>query len=269
MAYFRTSDDADIYYQVNGEGLAIIFIHGFSESGHVFKIQRRALSKKYKLITYDIRGHGESDRAKHGLTMERLALDLRELIIYLKLDRVTVVAWSMGVSVLFEYIRNFGPERLYKICIVDKGPKMINDENWNLGLYHGKYNAEDFKDDLNMIRYDFPAFCRKFINTMSIDLSEREFKIGLEKMSKNSKQVLYCLWKSMGESDYRDVMKDIDIDTLIVFGEDSVLYSVETAEYLRDKIDKSKLEIFSNCGHLLILEKPRKFNKLIENFIEE
>lgn len=267
MAYFKTSDNTNIYYKISGKGLAIIFIHGFSESGDVFKIQRRALSKKYKVITYDVRGHGKSDRTNYGLTIHRLSIDLEELISYLKLKRVIVVAWSMGSSILFEYIRNFGSKKLYKICIVDKGPKMINDENWNLGLYHGKYKLEDFKIDLEMIVNDFPKFCKNFIRSMSANLNEREFKIGLEKMSKNSKEVLYSLWKSMGESDYRDLIKTIDIETLIVFGKNSILYSIETAEYLRDNIEKSKLEIFPKSGHLLILENPRKFNTVLENFI--
>lgn len=268
MAYFSTSDGVNIYYEISGEGLPVIFIHGFGESGDVFKIQKRLLSKKNMIITYDVRGHGQTDKVQYGLTMRRLSIDLKELISSLELNKVTVVAWSMGASILFEYIKNFGTEKLYKICIVDKGPKMINDEKWNLGLYQGRYKAEDFREDLEMISHDFPEFCKKFIESMSLNLNKRELKIGLEKISKNSKEVLYSLWKSMGENDYREVIKNIDVETLIVFGQDSILYSAETGEYLRDNIKKSKLEVFSDAGHLLILESPRKFSKLIENFID-
>lgn len=269
MAYFRTSDNVNIYYETNGKGIPIIFIHGFSESSDIFRIQKRTLSKKYKIISYDIRGHGESDRVKFGLSMNRLSIDLKELIIHLGLDRVVIVGWSMGASILLEYIRNFGTNKLSKICIVDKSPKIINDENWNLGLYHGKYRSQDFKSDVNMIRDNFPEFCRRFIKSMSTNLSEKEFNIGLEKISRNSNEVLYYLWKSMGENDYRDTIKNIGIETLIVFGENSNLYSIETGEYLRDNIEKSKLEVFSKCGHLLILENPREFNRSIERFIEK
>ena len=95
MESFITSDGVNIYYELKGEGVAIVFIHGFTEDHNSFRIQQRVLSKKYKVITYDLRGHGMSDRIDHGLDMERFAIDLRELIDYLKLGKVMLVGWSM------------------------------------------------------------------------------------------------------------------------------------------------------------------------------
>lgn len=267
MSCFNTSDNVNIYYEVNGEGIPIICIHGFSESGDVFRIQKRALAKKYKIITYDIRGHGRSDIVEYGLNMDRLSLDLEELIVHLGFSKVIVVAWSMGASILFQYINKIGTGKLEKICIVDKSPKIINDDNWELGLYHGKYNIEDLKEDLNLLRYDFHEFSKKFTSSMSSSLSDREFQIACKKMERNSPKVLYKLWQSMCESDYRDTLEKISIETLIVFGGKSKLYSRETGEYLRDNIKNSTLEIFEENGHLLVLENPRKFNKILESFI--
>lgn len=269
MNYFKTTDNVNIYYQVNGDGIPIIFIHGFGESEDVFRIQKRALSKKYKIITYDLRGHGKSSRVEYGLNMIRLSMDLEELMDYLGLNKYMVVAWSMGSSVLFEYINRFSTKRLDKICIVDKSPKMINDEAWDLGLYHGSYHIEDFKEDLNLLRYDFSQFNKRFTNKMSPNLSEREFEIALEKLNKNSSKVLYELWMSMAENDYRNTLKMIDIETLIVFGGKSSLYSIEVGKYLRDNIKKSKLEIFDKDGHLLLLQNPRRFNEVLDSFIVE
>lgn len=268
MNYFKTTDNSNIYYEVNGDGIPIIFIHGFSESGDVFRIQKRALSKKYKIITYDLRGHGRSSSVEYGLNMKRLSMDLEELMDYLGLNKYMVVAWSMGSSVLFEYINRFGTKRLDKICIVDKSPKMINDETWDLGLYHGSYHIEDFKKDLNLLKEDFSKFSKRFTDKMSPNLGEGEFEIALEKLNKNSPKVLYELWKSMGENDYRNTLEMIDIETLIVFGGKSSLYSIEVGEYLRDNIKKSKLEIFDKNGHLLVLENPRRFNEVLVEFVD-
>lgn len=267
MSYFKTSDNANIYYEINGEGIPIIFIHGFSESGDVFRIQKRVLSKLYRIITYDIRGHGKSDKVEYGLNMDRASLDLKELINHLGLDKFIVVAWSMGASILFQYIDTFDTEKLQKIIIVDKSPKMINDVDWDLGLYHGEYNMENWQDDLNLLKNNFSEFIKKFTHNMSPNLSEREFEIALVKLEKNIPKVLYEFWKSMGENDYRNTLKKIDIETLLVFGRNSRLYSIDTGEYLKNNIRKSKLEIFYQNGHLLVLENPRKFNKVLEDFI--
>lgn len=50
---------------------------------------------------------------------------------------------SMGASTTFEYVRNYGVSRLKSVSIFDMTPKLVNDGEWNLGLYHGKYKRED------------------------------------------------------------------------------------------------------------------------------
>lgn len=267
MEHMVTSDNIKIYYNIKGEGIPIIFIHGFSEDHTCFRIQERVLSKQYKIITYDLRGHGQSNSGNRGLNLKRFALDLKELIDCLQLDQVNLVAWSMGASIIFEYIKSFGLEKLSKICIVDKGPKMINDSNWKLGLYHGKYTREDAEKDLNLIEDNWMGFGERFIKTMAPYFNENQMEIAREKLKKNSPNVMYSMWKSMIEKDYRNVLDKISIPTLIIFAEKSTLYSIELGEYLRDNIRDSKLIVFEDCTHLLVLENPIKFNRVIEEFI--
>lgn len=267
MNSFTTSDYAKIYYKIRGEGKPIIFIHGFSEDHDSFRIQQRVLSKKYETITYDLRGHGISDKVDYGLNLERFALDLKELIAALDLKDVTLVGWSMGGNIIFEYIRQFGTLNIYKICIVDIGPKSLNDDKWELGLLHGKYKAKDLILDLKLIENNWIGFAEKFIKLMSPSFDMEQFNLGLDKMRENSPHVMQAMWKSMGEKDYRDILEKIDIPTLIIFGGKSTFYSIETGKYLRDNISTSQLEIFEDCTHLLVLENPIKFNKVLEEFI--
>lgn len=267
MSFFSTKDNVNIYYEIKGEGLPIVFIHGFTEDHNSFRIQQKVLSKNNKVITYDLRGHGVSDRVEHGLNLERFALDLRDLIDYLELKDLVLVGWSMGVSIIFEYINIFGLEKITKLCLIDKSPKPINDDNWNLGLYHGNYTKEDALKDLELINNNWMVFADKFVNTMAPYFTEKQYKIAMEKMKSNSPHVMYSMWKSMIEKDYRDVLAKIDIPTLIIFGEESTLYSVEVGEYLKMKIKNSRLEIFEDCTHLLVLENPIRLNKELDSFI--
>ncbi len=267
MGSFITSDNVNIYFESKGEGIPIIFIHGFTEDHNSFRIQQRALSKKYKIISYDLRGHGISDKVEYGLNMERFALDLRELIDYLELEEVVLVGWSMGASIIFEYINKFGVQKISKICIVDKGPKVINDNNWSLGLYHGKYNIEDALKDLFLIKNNWMEFAEKFIKNMAPYFSEKQFNISMDKMKNNSPHIMYSMWESMIEKDYRDVLSKIDIPTLIIFGGKSTFYSIDTGKYLKENIKDSQLIIFEDCTHLLVLENPIRFNRVLDEFI--
>jgi len=54
-----------------------------------------------------------------------------------------------------------------------------------------------------------------------------------------------------------------------MFGGNSTFYSIETAEYLRDNIKNSELITFEDCTHLLVLENPVKFNRVLEEFISD
>lgn len=267
MNYINTSDNAKIYYEMRGEGIPIIFIHGFSENHTCFRIQQKVLSKQYKIITYDLRGHGQSDRKENGVNLERLALDLKELINLLQLESVNLVGWSMGASIIFEYINQFGLERLSKICIIDKSPKVINDNTWNLGLYHGRYTMEDGIKDLNLIKDNWMKFGEVFIKIMAPYLNQYQMKIAMEKLKVNSPNIMHSMWKSMIEKDYRDILDKVTIPTLLLFGQKSTLYSMEVGQYLRDKIKDSQLIVFKNCTHLLVLENPIEFNKVLSEFI--
>lgn len=269
MEYIITSDETKIYYKVKGQGVPIIFIHGFSENHTCFRIQERVLSKEYKIITYDLRGHGKSDRWDRGLNLKRFSWDLKELIDYLKLEDVILVGWSMGASIIFEYVKNFGIDKISKLCIIDKSPKAINDNTWNLGLYHGEYTIKDAEKDLNLIKYDWMDFGERFIKTMAPYFNEDQMKIAREKLKENSPKVMYSMWESMIEKDYRNILDKISIPTLILFGEKSSLYSIEVGQYLRDNIRYSKLVVFEDCTHLLVLENPIKFHKVLGEFIEE
>lgn len=269
MPYFKTTDNTNLYYEIHGEGIPVVFIHGFSESQDSFRIQKRALSKKFKVVTYDIRGHGLSDKVDFGLNMERFAQDLKELMEYLNIKDIVLVGWSMGAYVIFEYINQFGEENVSKICIIDKGPKILNDESWNLGLYHGQYTNEDAEKDLELIKDDFMEFGEKFIKRMTPYFDEKQLEIGLIRFAKNNPSILYEIWKDMIKRDYRFVLNRITVPTLIMFGGNSTFYSIETAEYLRDNIKNSELITFEDCTHLLVLENPVKFNRVLEEFISD
>ncbi len=268
MPFFSTSDEVNLYYEVTGEGTPIVFIHGWTEDHSSFRIQQKKLSKEFKVITYDLRGHGISDRPEKGLTLDRFALDLKELIDYLDIDKVVLVGWSMGASVIFEYVNHFGLHKLSKICIVDMGPKAINSKDWDLGLYHGKYTIEDSLKDLTIMCNNWMEFAEKFIKSIAPYLDDRQLKISLDKMARNTPHIMYSMWLSISIKDYRDVLEKISIPTLIIYGEKSTLYSVDTAKYMSSNIPNSKVIIFENCTHLLVMENPIRFSKVIKEFAE-
>ncbi|MCY6369740.1 alpha/beta fold hydrolase [Clostridium ganghwense] len=266
MSYILTDDNTKIFYKEKGEGRPIVFIHGWASSLVSFAIPAFYLSKKFKVITYDLRGHGKSDATEEGLTMKRFAADLEQLLEALDLNDVILVGWSMGAQVLFEYIKNFGCRRLKGTIIIDMAPKLMNDNWWNLGLYRGKFTHEDNLQALKEMTANWETYIEKFTRILVPDLDEKQFKYIMKGTLINNPNVAATMWDVMVNADYCDVLQKITVPTLIMYGEKSTLYSEETAKYLNNQIPNSRVEKFKGCTHLLVMEDTQKFIEEVDKF---
>lgn len=269
MPFILTRDNTKIYYEEEGKGEAIVFIHGWAANRTSFTIPLRNLSEKYRVITYDLRGHGLSEVTKNGLTMENFAEDLADLLSALNLREVILMGWSMGAQVLYKYIEIFGCTRLKGIGIIDMTPKLINDESWNLGLYHGRFKHQDNMEVLSDMCNNWLDFMEDFYKIVSPDLTEKQLKYIRRDNALNDPHVIIALWIAMGKGDYREVITKINIPTVIMYGDKCTLYSEDTFKYLNSKINNSEIIKFEGCSHVLVLEDTDKFCREVEKFIEK
>lgn len=264
MTFFTTSDGVKINYEVKGEGKAIVLVHGWSQAGAAaFQPQLDELSKQFKVVIYDHRGHGYSDRPEQGLTLNRLAMDLRELIDYLQLDNILLAGWSMGASTTFEYVKTYGVEKLAAVVLFDMTPKLINNENWSMGLWHGNYFIKDALDDMTTMNNNIIEFFEPFLHRAAPYLQGEMAQAALDGSMTNTPHVMSALWLAMAINDYRDILKNITVPTIIAHGLASTLYSAETAAYLHSQIPNSKIVPFENCTHLLVMENPAKATEVL------
>lgn len=273
MPYFITSDSCRIYYEEHGSGKPLIFIHGWACNHRFFKYQTGELYDNYRVILYDLRGHGRSDRSEiteRNMTLRRLAADLRELIEYLKLDKVNAVGWSMGTSILLSYIRKYKTAHLDKLCFIDMTPKLLNDSEWKLGHGASMTLKKNFMF-LSAMSADWDAAAERFTpNCFASDFSrnEPEYEWVLSEVKDNTPHCMVNSWISMASEDYRRVLPRIEIPVLLAYSGKGLICFPEHGEYMKDHIgDNSRLIIFPECGHCLFLEAPEKFNRELDMFL--
>lgn len=269
MAYFLTDDNVKIYYEATGEGQAVIFVHGWTCNHGFFKKQIAQLSENYKVITYDLRGHGISEIPENGITIARFAKDLKNLIEYLGLKNVVVAGWSMGTSIILEYVRQFGCEYLDKICFIDMTPKIVTDSEWNKGIF-GKFDVEDNLNQLSNIAGNWSKLIESFVPSL-FAISGCKIKEDLDwafkEIRKTIPHVAVDCWISMSNQDYRSELSKITVPCLITRGEESAYCTLEAVKYMEKEISDAKLINYSNCGHILFMEEPETFNKDFSEFI--
>jgi len=109
-----------------GGGRPVVLIHGWPLSGEAFKDQVPALQQAgYRVVTYDRRGFGRSDKPKSGYTYDTLAEDLHTLLTELDLSDVTVVGFSMGGGEVARYCSKYGGERLRSVVFASAVPPYL------------------------------------------------------------------------------------------------------------------------------------------------
>jgi 3-oxoadipate enol-lactonase len=118
------SNGINLYYETQGEGESILFIHGLGSSTRDWEYQVPELSRRYRVITFDLRGHGQSEKPPGPYSMPMFAADAVGLLQALGLASVHVVGLSLGGGVAFQLALD-APRMVKTLVILNSGPEMV------------------------------------------------------------------------------------------------------------------------------------------------
>lgn len=112
-----------------GSGRPIVFVPGWTCTADFFAHQFAGLADEYRVLSYDPRGHGGSDKPTSGNNFRQRAADLAGLIEKLKLEKPILLGWSFGAYDVLSYVRDFGVDNIGGVIICDETPKCPADPN--------------------------------------------------------------------------------------------------------------------------------------------
>ena len=271
MSYFTLKNGEKLFYEDKGTGPdTLIMMHGWTSSHEIYLQPIETLQKQARCIIYDHRGHGKSKDANSGApTMETLAEDLRELICGLSLSNITLLGWSMGAGVVFNYVRLYGCADLKQIILCDMTPKQLNDEEWSLGLYKGKYTKEDMQRDAGK---DFYSLYKEFaigaipkLKKVPGFLLKKPLK---QKLADCDEAVLKSLAASMKTQDNRPIVGQITVPVTYFYADPGSLFSPELADWYGNHITSPFRAVrFPESTHMLITDYPEKFTEEVSTVL--
>ena len=263
MAFLTTNDGCKLHYEDVGSGKVLFLIHGWSQSGALFKKNIPELSKHFRVISIDLRGHGESQKINHGYRISRFSKDVHELIVNLDLNDVTLLGWSMGCSVIWSYWDLFCSERLSKIILVDEPGLLLKTDDNEFGMSTYDEVLAMNKDILK----DQEAFTKGLLGTaFTMGLSEQDLNFIVAENVKMPAEYAARLELHHWLTDWRDIIPAINIPTLIISGRKSFI-NWKSQVWNNEKISDSKIEIFEDGGHFMFFEEPEIFNKVVREFV--
>ena len=257
---------ADLYYEDHGEGHPIVFLHGATAGLRYFEPQLTAMSASYRTVAVDFRGHGRSEKTELGHTIQHYAEDVRSFLEQLGLDDVILVGWSMGAVVSWEYVHQFGTDRIRALVDIDMEPSPVKREDYD----YGSYGIDDLEEAIRGIQTSPIELLDQQAEAMLSEPPSRELRnLILDEGSRTPPPIQGgLLFGLLYLRDYRDVLAEIDVPTLVCAGADEKWRSVASVRYVAELVSNAQFERFEHSGHCLTIEEPERFNRVLGDFVD-
>lgn len=263
MPDFDLAPDLRLHYEEQGTGRPIIFLPGWTMSTTFFRHQLPFFAQHHQAIALDYRGNGRSSPTLIGHTMATYARDLRAFLVARDLHEAVLVGWSMGATVIWEYLRQFGSDRLAGFVNIDQAPVDSRRPDW-------PYRNELLKECayLAIIQEDHATAARQIVRGMFKDppTAEDEAWMVLEILRVAPPVAGVSLIADLAY-DARPLLPQITLPTLLCWGRHSPFTPLPTGEYIAQAQPNARLVIFEESGHCPFLEEPDRFNAEVESFV--
>jgi non-heme chloroperoxidase len=263
MPYLHLPIGSRLYYQSNGRGRPVVFIHAWSASHALWGELAPELAPICHTLVYDQRGHGRSDRPTGPYTIDAYTQDLAQLLRALQLDDVVLVGWSMGVIVALNYFRRFGGERVGKLVLLSGSPCLLQSPEWP----HGFDEAELHALALSLAEDRVGATCA-FLGSL---IAPNHRAALLDWVASVALEVPLVValesFKSETATDVRHVLAHVHVPTLVVHGDQDHPVCRGAAGYMVSELPRARHVVLPRSGHFAPLEAPRALGASLREFV--
>lgn len=268
MPMLKTSDGVSLHYVDEGprDAPVLLLVPGWGGSTVWFEEQIRGLSAQFRVVCYDPRGQGRSERTERGHRMERVSKDLDDVITALGLCDVALLGWSLGVSTVLSYIDVFGCSALRAAVLVCGGPRLINSEDWELGFVDLQQAVDWIELQRGSMEAAADFVLPRFFATGPAPERYAQLRRSITGMSAYGSSAM-C-WNVLNQ-DYTDVPAKISVPTAVLSGRHDTVIPADNGPLLARSIPKARLSIFEGSAHCPFLEEPDEFNKELEGILVE
>ena len=262
------------FYEDAGDGPVVVLIHGYGADLRLWDAQVEPLREAgFRVIRFDVRGHGRSMIAPDGYTFENYAADLRDLLDRLNIERpateslevgaVHLAGLSMGGGIALQFALDY-PDRVLSLTLVDPAlPGFTYGDETTTPIQrfmdavrsHGPRDAVDqvwlehpFFDGVRRAPAQFAA-----VRDILLDFQAPDMRDG-------ARPAEY-------RPDIAGRLGEISAPTLVIAGENDVADFRLIADVLAENIRGARLTIIPDCWHLPPVEKPEEFNRILVSFL--
>jgi len=250
--------DIDLNYEISGQGQPVLFIHGLGSSLRDWEMQVPFFSERYQAVTFDVRGHGKSDKPPGPYSIAQFAADTAGLIRALDLAPAHVVGISLGGMIAFQLAVD-APDLVRSLVIVNAAPEFV---------------VRTAKDRFQILQRKLIVRLlgmRKMGEVLGKRLFVKPEQAGL-------RRIFADRWAENDPRAYRDAMLAIPgwsvadrLETItcptLVIAADEDYTPVSVKEAFTARMPRAELVVIRDSRHATPVEHPEKFNEVLAAFL--
>ena len=273
---YANVNGVNICYEIHGEGYPVILVHGFGSKKESWMAQIPVLSKKFKVIIFDCRGTGKSDRPDIPYTMEMFADDIYGLMNFLEIEKAHFVGFSLGGTILQNFALKY-PAKVNKLVLISSIAKIP--EGGGPEAY-----IKSRLEWLNLLKKDPErafwnstklGFYIKFRKRMEAEPNNKFYGlwsakdlINYFKTDPPSPQDIRNLANTFKTQNTFERLHKITNNTLILTASHDRLVPKSVMMEIHKRIPNSVFKVINNAGHEYTKSKAPEVNKIIIDFLE-
>lgn len=258
MPYY-SNNNIEIFYEIQGKGPPLVLIHGLGSSLRDWERQVTYFSKYYKILSFDVRGHGRSGKPLGPYSVPMFASDAAELIRFLNMAPAHVVGISMGGMIAFQLSVD-ASDVIRTLVIVNSGPELILRTPVQQAAFFYRKLIVRFMGVRGMgrilARKLFPMPDQKYLRRLMI-----------ERWAQNDKRTYMDALNAIIGWSVADRISEIQCPTLVMTADQDYTPVSYKRTYAR-QIPGAEVAIIQNSRHLSPADQPARFNAALMAFLE-
>jgi pimeloyl-ACP methyl ester carboxylesterase len=253
------SNGINLYYEIHGTGQPLLFIHGLGSCVRNWEFQIPEFSKSHQVITFDLRGHGQSDKPSGPYSLPMFAADAIDLLKALGIDSTHVVGISLGGAIAFQLALD-APGLVKTLTIVNSAPLFFADSFTSKVMLWQRQISLRL---LGMKRMGQLRSRRLFTRPEQADLRRRF----VERWSENNPRAYLAALQAMIDWNVTAQLSALHVPTLVVAADQDATPVSFKAAYAA-KIPNAQLVVIPDSRHATPMERPQQFNQTLKDFLD-
>ena len=263
MSYLTTPEGVRLRYTDRGAGRpTIVLVHGWKGSHRLWDPAVYRLARDFRVVAFDNRGMGESDKPSGPYDFAVLAADLGFVLEALAVDDATLVGWSMGCTIALEYLGR-GGGRVGKLVLVNGPIKLTTSPEFPWTM-----SEEQLRGYLDALATGWPdaeeAFSRGALRDPSSAYADLYYHVALQTPLELAMRIV----EAQARIDHIPLLPQLGLPVLAAYGRHDPYYPVALAAYIADHTANGSHVIFEESAHAPHYEEPDRFCDVIRAFAQ-